>query len=181
MGFPEEGVLWAHDDKASLCQTVYSLVKLIRLILPSLVSGPLRASGKPEKIGFTKGHCAHDRELRSSHDGIVELLVGLVVSASHHGSLLAMPRSFAGSHGALGKLEKMGFPREAFYGAITSGEVCYQALQNRPDDFYKSLGKRCVHITWGARGPISLGDLDLEVPILTASATNIIVYSLLRK
>ena len=92
-----------------------------------------------------------------------------------------MPRSFAGSHGALGKLEKMGFPREAFYGAITSGEVCYQALQNRPDDFYKSLGKRCVHITWGARGPISLGDLDLEVPILTGSAVYIHVYELLRE
>ena len=72
----------------------------------------------------------------------------------------------------------MGFPREAFYGAITSGEVCYQALQNRPDDFYKSLGKRCVHITWGARGNISLGDLDLEVFILTGSAINISVYVL---
>ena len=69
----------------------------------------------------------------------------------------------AGSHGALGKLEKMGFPKDAFFGAITSGEVCHEALQNRPDDFYRALGKRCVHITWGARGSISLGDLDLQV------------------
>ena len=69
----------------------------------------------------------------------------------------------AGSSGALVKLEKMGFPKDAFYGAITSGEVCHQALQNRPDEFYRGLGKRCVHITWGARGPVSLGDLDVEV------------------
>ncbi len=77
-----------------------------------------------------------------------------------------------GSSGALGKLEKMGFSKDAFYGAITSGEVCHQALQNRPDDFYRGLGKRCVHITWGARGAISLGDLDVEVPLLAICSTS---------
>lgn len=83
----------------------------------------------------------------------------------------------AGSSGALGKLAKMGFPKDAFYGAITSGEVCHQALQNRPDDFYRGLGKRCVHITWGARGPISLGDLDLEVPLLAACSGGLLLQS----
>jgi hypothetical protein len=57
----------------------------------------------------------------------------------------------------------MGFPKDAFFGAITSGEVCHQVLQDRPDEFYQALGKRCIHITWGARGSISLGDLDLQV------------------
>ena len=81
-----------------------------------------------------------------------------------------------GSGGTLGKLKKMGFPEDAFYGAITSGEVCHQALQNRPNDFYRGLGKRCVHITWGARGPISLGDLDLEVPLLAACSGGLLLH-----
>ena len=66
----------------------------------------------------------------------------------------------------------MGFPKDAFYGAITSGEVCHQALQNRPNDFYRGLGRRCVHITWGARGAISLGDLDVEVRLLAICSTS---------
>ena len=82
----------------------------------------------------------------------------------------------AGSSGALGKLEKMGFPKDAFYGAITSGEVCHQALQNRPDEFYRGLGKRCVHITWGARGPVSLGDLDVEVPLPAPHLCNLLLH-----
>ena len=94
------------------------------------------------------------------------------VSTELHAALsglrsLRLPSLSAGSSGALGKLEKLGFPKEAFYGAITSGEVCHQALQSRPDEFYRSLGKRCVHITWGARGAISLGDLDVEVLLPT--------------
>ena len=71
----------------------------------------------------------------------------------------------------------MGFPKEAFYGAITSGEVCHQALQNRPDDFYRGLGKRCVHITWGARGPVSLGDVDVEVRILAGHFFTLLLQS----
>ena len=86
-----------------------------------------------------------------------------------------------GSSGALGKLEKMGFPKDAFFGAITSGEVCHQALQNRPDDFYRSLGKRCVHITWGARGAISLGDLDVEVIFWKLSLLAYLLLQMTRK
>ncbi|CAK0734875.1 hypothetical protein CVIRNUC_000496 [Coccomyxa viridis] len=78
-------------------------------------------------------------------------------------AVTALADSGRSSHGALGKLEKLGFPKAAFSGAITSGEVCHQALQNRPDDFFQALGRRCVHITWGTRGPISLGDLDVQV------------------
>ncbi|CAL5225478.1 g8300 [Coccomyxa viridis] len=94
------------------------------------------------------------------YPGSIEAVKALAESGR---KILIISNSSRRSSGALGKLEKMGFPKDAFFGAITSGEVCHQALQNRPDDFYRSLGKRCVHITWGARGAISLGDLDVEV------------------
>lgn len=57
----------------------------------------------------------------------------------------------------------MGFPEEAFAGAVTSGEVAHQALLNRQGEFWEQLGRRCLHLTWGARGSISLEGLNLQV------------------
>lgn len=68
-----------------------------------------------------------------------------------------------GSGEALGKLQAMGFPKEAFAGAITSGEVAHNALLHREGKFWQNLGDRCIHLTWGARGSISLEGLGLKV------------------
>jgi hypothetical protein len=48
-------------------------------------------------------------------------------------------------------------------GVITSGEVTHQQLSQRPDSFWQGLGTRCLHITWGSRGAISLEGLGLQV------------------
>lgn len=69
----------------------------------------------------------------------------------------------AGSSGALSKLANMGFAEDAFVGAITSGEVTHNALLNRQGEFWETLGNKCIHLTWGARGSISLEGLGLEV------------------
>lgn len=73
--------------------------------------------------------------------------------------------TITGSSGALGKLAAMGFAEEAFAGAITSGEVAHHALLRRQGKFWETLGNKCIHITWGARGSISLEGLGLEVCI----------------
>ena len=66
----------------------------------------------------------------------------------------------------------MGFDQDAFAGAVTSGEVAHRSLENRQGDFWKNLGTKCIHLTWGARGQVTLGDLDLEVlPDLDSSQT----------
>ena len=57
----------------------------------------------------------------------------------------------------------MGFAEDAFVGAITSGEVTHNALLNRQGEFWETLGNKCIHLTWGARGSISLEGLGLEV------------------
>ena len=67
----------------------------------------------------------------------------------------------------------MGFSQDAFAGAVTSGEVAHRSLEDRQGDFWKQLGKKCIHLTWGARGQVTLGDLDLEVlPDLDRSQTS---------
>ncbi|BDA40671.1 probable acid sugar phosphatase [Coccomyxa sp. Obi] len=77
--------------------------------------------------------------------------------------VLIISNSSRRSSGALGKLAAMGFPEEAFAGAITSGEVAHTALLRRQGQFWETLGNRCIHFTWGARGSISLEGLGLEV------------------
>jgi len=56
----------------------------------------------------------------------------------------------------------MGFPREAFSGVITSGEVTHQTLSSRPTPFWRAR-QRCIHFTWAARGAISLQGLGITV------------------
>ena len=50
-----------------------------------------------------------------------------------------------------------------FVGAITSGEVTHARLSQRPGPFWQQLGQRCLHLTWGARGAVSLTGLGLQV------------------
>ncbi len=69
-----------------------------------------------------------------------------------------------GCKGALDKLAAMGFNPSDFVGAITSGEVTHAKLSDRTDPFWAGLGTRCLHLTWGARGAISLQGLGLQVP-----------------
>jgi len=59
------------------------------------------------------------------------------------------------------RLEAMGFDPSWFAGAVTSGEVAHACLAARPTAWWRGLGTRCVHVTWGARGAISLDGLGL--------------------
>ena len=84
-----------------------------------------------------------------------------------------MRLSYAGSNAVIPKLGKMGFKQAAFAGAVTSGEVAHRALLARQGDFWANLGSRCIHLTWGARGQVTLAGLDLEVlPQLMAVCTS---------
>ncbi|KAL5703427.1 hypothetical protein ACHQM5_028519 [Ranunculus cassubicifolius] len=61
------------------------------------------------------------------------------------------------------KIKKLGFDSELFVGAITSGELTHQSLLMRDDQWFKALGRSCIHITWSDRGAISLEGLNLQV------------------
>ncbi|CAK9166348.1 unnamed protein product [Ilex paraguariensis] len=61
------------------------------------------------------------------------------------------------------KLKSLGFDPSLFVGAITSGELTYQHLQRREDDWFEKLGSCCIHMTWNDRGAVSLEGLGLRV------------------
>ncbi|CAA6660287.1 unnamed protein product [Spirodela intermedia] len=61
------------------------------------------------------------------------------------------------------KVNSLGFDASLFVGAITSGELTHQFLRRRDDPWFSSLGRSCIHMTWGDRGAISLEGLGLEV------------------
>lgn len=91
---------------------------------------------------------------------------GILHSAGRAGySLLAdtLLFSLAGMTNTIPRLEAMGFPGEYFAGAMTSGETTFRSLQDRPDQWWQKLGHRCIHITWRARGAVSVGGMGIEV------------------
>ncbi|KAL6646276.1 hypothetical protein ACP70R_017884 [Stipagrostis hirtigluma subsp. patula] len=61
------------------------------------------------------------------------------------------------------KLKSLGFDTSCFLAAITSGELTHQHLQKRHDPWFAALGRKCIHLTWGNRGAISLEGLGLQV------------------
>lgn len=61
------------------------------------------------------------------------------------------------------RLESLGFDPSLLSGVITSGELTHKYLKKRPDPWFAKLGQRCLHITWGERGSISLEGLDLQI------------------
>jgi len=69
----------------------------------------------------------------------------------------------------------MGFPIDAFCGVITSGEVTHDALTKRHTQFWQSR-KKCIHITWGTRGAISLENLGIDVTLDPTEADCIIAH-----
>ena len=90
-------------------------------------------------------------------------------STSTHAEPLCLAiRSGAG--GAIQKLASMGFSASDFAGAMTSGEVTHQHLSTRPTPMLQQLGSRCIHLTWGARGSVSLDGCNVTVRCRTSEA-----------
>ncbi|XP_059302818.1 uncharacterized protein LOC132054877 [Lycium ferocissimum] len=63
----------------------------------------------------------------------------------------------------LEKLTSLGFDPSLFAGIVTSGELTHQCLLRRDDEWFASLRRSCIHMTWSDKGAISLEGLGLEV------------------
>ncbi|EFJ30866.1 hypothetical protein SELMODRAFT_89423 [Selaginella moellendorffii] len=83
--------------------------------------------------------------------------------ASTGAKLLLLSNSSRRSEVTKNKMSELGFDPGLFAGIITSGELTHDHLLRRRDPWFARLGKRCLHMTWSARGAISLEELDLEV------------------
>jgi HAD superfamily hydrolase (TIGR01459 family) len=99
------------------------------------------------------------------HDGQVPYPGAIDMVRAVHATgcrILLLSNSSRRSSGALRKLSAMGFPEAAFHGVITSGELTFRSLRDRPTPAWSTLGNRPLWLTWGDRGAISLADLDLH-------------------
>ena len=113
------------------------------------------------------------------HDGVTAYPGAVDAARRLHESgarLYVISNSSRRSTNTLQKLAPMGFDPSWFSGVVTSGEVTHQMLASRgkgstgdgeesdsDDEFWASLGKKCVHFTWSSRGgAIPLDGLDLE-------------------
>nr|XP_008394290.2 glycerol-3-phosphate phosphatase isoform X3 [Malus domestica] len=83
--------------------------------------------------------------------------------ASSGAKMVIISNSSRRSSTTMDKLKSLGFDPSLFVGAITSGELTHQSLQRRDDAWFAALGKSCIHMTWSARGTISLEGLGLQV------------------
>ncbi len=71
------------------------------------------------------------------------------------------------------QLERLGVPRDAYDGLMSSGEETWRHLAERPDPWYRALGRRCLHIG-PERDRGMLEGLDL-VPVATAEEAEFVL------
>ena len=97
---------------------------------------------------------------RTPYPGAVDAVRALAEDGRR---LVVLSNSSRRSDVALAKLGALGFDSAWFVGAVTSGEVAHTRLRDRPGPFWRGLGSRVLHITWGARGGVSLDGLGLTL------------------
>ncbi len=61
------------------------------------------------------------------------------------------------------KLREVGLPDDAYDHVLSSGEATHLALRDRPDDFHRGLGDRCLHL-----GPLRDTDVYEGLPLTIA-------------
>jgi HAD superfamily hydrolase (TIGR01459 family) len=103
----------------------------------------------------------HDgrRAIASACDALLRFRQG----GGHVALLSNAPRPSAA---VVAQLDGFGVPRDAYDTVVTSGDVTREALNRRPDDWHKALGRRCFHLGPARDQPLLEGlNVDL-VPTL---------------
>jgi len=90
-------------------------------------------------------------------------ILALEKLAGNGAKMVIISNSSRRSSVTMEKLKSLGFDTSCFLATITSGELTHQHLQKRNDPWFAALGRKCIHITWGDRGAISLEGLGLQV------------------
>jgi HAD superfamily hydrolase (TIGR01459 family) len=80
-------------------------------------------------------------------------------------TLVVLSNSGRRSDETVRKLERLGFDRSHFFGAVTSGETTHEALLSRNEPLFAGLGRRCLSVNWADRGatPVDASLYGLEL------------------
>lgn len=110
---------------------------------------------------------------RSPYPGAREAVAAWAAAGK---TMVVLSNSSRRADAALAKLAQLGFDGLSL--CVTSGEVAHARLTDRPDGWWRGLGHRVLHITWSARGAISLDGLGLSLvpPDDLASADFILAH-----
>uniref|UniRef100_A0A453RPZ9 Uncharacterized protein n=1 Tax=Aegilops tauschii subsp. strangulata TaxID=200361 RepID=A0A453RPZ9_AEGTS len=119
---------------------------------------PLAESGRFKAWFLDQFGVLHDG--KKPYPGAILALEKL---AGNGAKMVIISNSSRRSSVTMEKLQSLGFDTSCFLGAITSGELTQQYLHKRDDPWFASLGRKCIHLTWGNRGAISLEGLGLQV------------------
>ena len=97
-------------------------------------------------------------------------------------TLVIISNSSRRSSETLAKLEPLGMDPRWFSGVVTSGELTHAALLCRGepagDADFAALGSSALHLTWGARGAISLEGLRLRLVQTPEAADFVLAHGL---
>ena len=77
----------------------------------------------------------------------------------------------------MARLQRLGLPRDAFADLMSSGELTWQLLRDRPDAFFQALGRECYLIARQGEGKF-LDGLDLEIVDRIERASFILLASI---
>src|SRR5258708_25367591 len=134
------------------------------------------------------GHPAGLREIAPAYDGLI-LDVGAVLhvgSKPFPGVIDGLERLIAAgkricilsnaprrARDVIQRMSEIGIPPGLYHHVMSSGEETWRHLADRPDDFYRSLGRACLHIG-PARDDGMLADVGL-VPVKDVAAADFIL------
>jgi HAD superfamily hydrolase (TIGR01459 family) len=83
------------------------------------------------------------------HDGaapypdVVEALRRLIAAGKR---VVVLSNAPVRAETVIGRITRIGIPRDGYHAAMTSGEEVYRLLVSRDDPFYAGLGRHCLHI-----------------------------------
>ncbi|RLM60892.1 hypothetical protein C2845_PM14G19860 [Panicum miliaceum] len=156
---PGPGAAGAERMASAASAPVFEMVAGIRAIAES---GRFKASSFPtsqEQAWFLD-------QFGILHDGkkpYPGAILALEKLAGNGAKMVIISNSSRRSSVTMDKLKSVGFDTSCFLATITSGELTHQHLLKRNDPWFAALGRKCIHITWGNRGAISLEGLGLQV------------------
>ncbi|GJP83166.1 hypothetical protein CLOP_g13360 [Closterium sp. NIES-67] len=132
-----------------------------------LLKGPVQISGLKELVETGKYEAWILDQFGVLHDGkkaYPEAIEALRQLAASGAKVVLLSNSSRRVDVASKKLPSLGFDPSLFCGIVTSGEITHRHLIDRSlGPFFETLGSKCLHFTWAARGAVSLEGLGLQV------------------
>lgn len=132
-------------------------MRAVRMVTPAVrIAGLAEIADRYDLFLIDQWGVLHDGE--TPYPGAVEALRFLVQAGK---PVVILSNSARRVDYGIERMAEIGIPRSLYAHLVTSGEETWQHLRHRPDDFYRSLGRRCLLYSWGGDRGLTHG-VDIE-------------------